>query len=241
VDQSRIRRDAKPFVVLGIDLAGSPRRPTGVCLLRGLSAHTHVAFGDDEILSVIRHARPDLVPIDAPLSLPKGRRTISDRRGEHLRDCDRELLRRGIRFFPITLGPMRMLTERGLRLKAKIRAMGYRAIECYPGAAQDVWGIPRQHRDREALLAGLKKLGVRGLTKAATSDELDAATAALVGLWALTGRGEMLGGADGIVIPGSGWARQVLGRHRGDLCGVKGAVRLSTRVRSRPEARDLET
>ena len=72
---------------------------------------------------------------------------------------------------------MRMLTERGLILKAKIRAMGYRAIECYPGAAQDVWGLPRQHQDREALLAGLKKLGVRGLTKAATSDELDAATA----------------------------------------------------------------
>lgn len=94
-----------------------------------------------------------------------------------------------------------MLTERGLALKAEIRAMGYRAIECYPGAAQDVWGVPRQHQDRKELLAGLKRLGVRGLTKAATSDELDAATAALVGRWVLLGRGEMLGGADGIAIP----------------------------------------
>jgi predicted nuclease with RNAse H fold len=94
-----------------------------------------------------------------------------------------------------------MLTERGLALKTKIRAMGYRAIECYPGAAQDVWGIPRQHRDRKELLVGLKKLGVRGLAKAATSDELDAATAALVGQWVLSGRGEMLGGEDGICIP----------------------------------------
>ena len=194
-------RHAKPFTVLGIDLAGSPRRPTGVCLLRGWSARTHVAFSDEDILNAVRQARPDLVPIDAPLSLPKGRKTIHDRAGEHFRDCDRELLRRGIRFFPITLGPMRMLTERGLTLKAKIRAMGYRAIECYPGAAQDVWGIPRQHQDRKELLAGLKKLGMRGLTNAATSDELDAATAALVGRWVLLGRGEMLGGADGIVIP----------------------------------------
>lgn len=96
---------------------------------------------------------------------------------------------------------MRMLTERGLALKAKIRAMGYRVIECYPGAAQDVWGLPRQHRNRKKLVAGLKKLGVRGLTKAVTSDEMDAVTAALVGRWALLGRGEMLGGADGIVIP----------------------------------------
>ena len=191
----------KPFVVVGIDLAGSPRRPTGLCLLRGLRAQTHVAFSDDDILNAVQQARPDLVPIDAPLSLPKGRRTIHDRSGEHFRDCDRELLRRGIRFFPVTLGPMRMLTERGLGLRAKIRAMGYRAIECYPGAAQDVWGISRQHQDRKELLAGLKKLGVRGLTKAITSDELDAATAALVGRWVLLGRGEMLGGADGIVIP----------------------------------------
>jgi len=96
---------------------------------------------------------------------------------------------------------MRMLTERGLALKARIRSMGYRAIECYPGAAQDVWGIPRQHRDRKELLAGLKKLGVRGMTKAPTSDELDAATAALVGHWALSGHGEMLGGEEGICIP----------------------------------------
>ncbi|TLY19311.1 MAG: DUF429 domain-containing protein [Nitrospirae bacterium] len=214
--------DRKPLVVLGIDLAGSPRRPTGVCLLRGLRAQTGVAFSDQDILNTVHQARPDLVPIDAPLSLPKGRRTISDRRGEHLRDCDRELLRRGIRFFPITLGPMRMLTERGLILKAKIRAMGYRAIECYPGAAQDVWGLPRQHRDREGLLAGLKKLGVRGLTHAATSDELDAATAALVGRWALSGRGEMLGGENGICIPSGRFLKKKQGDKRSRISRTGG-------------------
>jgi predicted nuclease with RNAse H fold len=136
----------KPFVVVGIDLAGSPRRPTGLCLLRGLQGRTRVAFGDEDILNTVQQARPDLVPIDAPLSLPKGRRTIHDRSGEHLRDCDCALQRRGIRFFPVTLGPMRMLTERGLALKAKIRAMGYSAIECYPGAAQDVWASPASTR-----------------------------------------------------------------------------------------------
>jgi predicted nuclease with RNAse H fold len=191
----------KPLVVLGIDLAGSPRRPTGLCLLNDLMAETHVAFSNDDILRVVLQAQPALVLIDAPLSLPKGRQTIHDRSGEHMRDCDRELLRRGIRFFPITLGPMRMLTERGLSLKKKLSAIGYRAVECYPGAAQDVWGLPRQHRDRQGLLAGLRKLDVRGLRKTATGDELDAATAALVGRWFLLDRGEMLGGKNGIVIP----------------------------------------
>jgi len=160
-----------------------------------------VAFSDDDILSTIEHAQPDLVPIDAPLSLPLGRTTIHDRAGGHFRDCDLELRQRGIRFFPITIGPMRMLTERGIALEVKIRAMGYRAVECFPGAAQDVWCIPRQHHDRKELLAGLKKLVMRGFTKAATSDDLDAATAALVGRCVLLGRGEMLGGEGGIAIP----------------------------------------
>ena len=198
-----------PLVVVGIDLAGSPKRPTGICVLRNLIAETHIMFSDDDILDFVREARPTLVPIDAPLSLPNGRRTIHDRAGEHLRECDRELLRRGIRFFPITLGPMRMLTERGLALKKHLVSLGYQAVECYPGAAQDLWRIPRQHKDRLGLLNGLRKLGLRGLKKTATSDELDAATAALVGRWSLLGQGLMLGGETGILIPAFD------GRHEG--------------------------
>ena len=200
----------KPLVVVGIDLAGSVRRPTGICILRGLRAETHLAFGDGQVLQWVSQARPDLVPIDAPLSLPEGRATIHDRSGGHFRGCDYELKRRGIRFFPITLGPMRMLTERGMALKVKIEAMGYRAVECYPGAAQDLWGIPRQHKDRAGLLAGLRDLGVKGLPEDLTGDELDAVTAALVGRWFLQKRGEMIGGDEGIAIPsghGSGKVR----------------------------------
>lgn len=188
-------------VVVGIDLAGSPHRPTGMCILRGLRAQTHIAFSDDEILGRVQEARPELVPIDAPLSLPPGRKTIHDRSGEHFRDCDRELRRRGIRFFPITLGPMRLLTERGMALMSRIKALGFRTVECYPGAAQDVWRLPRQHKDPRGLLAGLQDLGVSGLMEALTGDELDAVTAALVGRWFLSGKGEMLGGENGIVMP----------------------------------------
>lgn len=191
-------------MVVGVDLAGSPHRPTGVCILRGLRAQTHIAFADEEILTWVAQARPDLVPIDAPLSLPAGRTTIDDRSGPHFRACDLELRRRGIRFFPITLGPMRLLTQRGLLLKAKIEELGYRVVECYPGGAQDVWGLPRQHRDRQGLRRGLERLGVRGLPESLTGDELDAVTAALVGRWFLLGRGEMLGGEAGILMPARG-------------------------------------
>jgi len=201
VDKKAVMALQTQPVVVGVDLAGSPRRPTGICVLRRMKAQTRIAFTDEEILESIHKARPDVVPIDAPLSLPNGRKTIHERSGEHLRECDRELQRRKIRFFPITLGPMRMLTERGLALKEQVEKLGYRAVECYPGAAQDIWGIPRQHHDLGGLLRGLKKLGLRGLTRKMTSDELDAVTAALVGHWFLTGQGEMLGGDDGILIP----------------------------------------
>jgi len=160
-----------------------------------------VASADDQILDLLDRAKPDIVPIDAPLSLPSTRTTIRDRSGGHFRECDRELRKRGIRFFPITLGPMRMLTERGLAIKARIEGLGYRVVECYPGGAQDVWGIPRQHRDIRGLRRGLANLGVQGLTSEMTGDELDAVTAALVGRFLLLGKGEMLGGPAGIAMP----------------------------------------
>ncbi len=151
-----------PLIVVGIDLAGSPRRPTGLCVLRNLSAESRVALSDDEILDFVMEARPALVPIDAPLSLPKGRRTIHDRSGEHLREYDRALLLRGIRFPPVTLGPMRMLTERGLALKKTHMAPGYHAVEYYPRAAQDLWGNPST-TPRPTWLNGLRKLRLRSL------------------------------------------------------------------------------
>ena len=153
------------------------------------------------MLGLIRTCRPALVTIDAPLSLPPGRRSIEERSGQHLRPCDRELLQRRIRFFPITIGPMRMLTERGLKLKASIEATGCRAVECFPGGAQDVWGIPRKQHGLEGLREGLAHLGVSGLTDSMTDHELDAVTAALVGRWILDGKGEMLGGDLGIAMP----------------------------------------
>ena len=180
-------------LVLGLDLAGVPARPTGACLLRGRYARTSVLHSDEEILEFCRRERPVLVAVDAPLHLPPGRRSIDDRNGRHLRTCDEELRRRHIPFFPITLGPMRGLTVRGMRLKKRIEAMRIRVVEIYPGGAQDVWGIPRAKRDMSGLLRGLRRLGLLRLTSKATADELDAASGALVGQLYLRGKAEVLG------------------------------------------------
>lgn len=180
--------------VVGIDLAGSPKRNTGICVLEGNRVREwQTVFSDKEILEFVKKHKPKLVAIDAPLNLPPGRKTIEDRNGEHFRPCDRELLARGIRFFPITLGPMRTLTTRGISLKKKLARRNVRVIEMYPGAAQDVWKIARKQDGLNKLRKGLERLGLKGLDKKMNGDELDAITGALVGRHFLNRKAEILG------------------------------------------------
>ena len=173
------------WVVVGLDLAGSPKRPSGFCWLRRRDAETQDLYSDEEILGIIDGAKPALIAIDAPLTLPRGRHCLEDDcdcAGEnHFRECDLELRKMTIRVFPLTLGPMRMLTKRGMALASKLNKMGYTTIETYPGAAQDIWGIPRQ-KDPKGLKRGLRQFKLNGaLSKRTISvHEMDAISCALV-------------------------------------------------------------
>ena len=202
--------------VVGLDLAGVPHRTTGFCRLRNdLSVELRPLHDDAEILAAVADAAPAVVSIDAPLSLPRGRATIEDRTGPHLRACDRELLSRHIRFFPVTLGPMRTLTARGMRLATVLQELGLRSIESYPGGAQDVLGLPRKSAGVEALRRSLVSLGLTGDIGRAdvTHDELDGATSALVGRFLLDGEAEALGDpTEGLLYLPGPTARQSLPR-----------------------------
>jgi predicted nuclease with RNAse H fold len=198
---SRKRHNRK---VVGIDLAGSPKRSTGICTLKKDNiTFCTIVHTDREIIDYVEKENPALIAIDAPLNLPPGRKSIQDKNGEHFRPCDRELLRRGIRFFPITLGPMRLLTERGIHLRRALTRRGYLVVEVYPGAAQDIWHTGRKQDGLSKLCKALEKLGVKGLNKKMNGDELDAVTAALVGQLFLRGEAEVLGNfkRGAIVIP----------------------------------------
>lgn len=191
--------------VVGVDLAGVPHRPTGICFLKKMEAKTALIYSNEDILSAVDRDKPNLVTVDAPLALPPGRKSIHQRNGQHFRPCDLELRRRKIPFFPITLGPMRGLTERGIELKKEIENKGIPVVEIYPGGAQDIWGIPRAKRDLEGLRRGLGRLGIRGLPRNCSAHELDATTAALVGRHYLEGRAEIYGdfSSGAIVMPRS--------------------------------------
>lgn len=200
-------RDARS---VGIDLTGSERRPSGWCLLDGSNAVTELLSRDDEIISKTLAAHPTIVSIDSPLSIPFGRTHVRDddpTRNEFgiMRQCERELKRRGINVYPCLLPSMQRLTERGIRLAAEFRKRGVPTIECYPGAAQDIIRIPRKGAGLELLARGLSDFGLSGqfAHSAISHDELDAVTCALVGHFFLAGRFEALTGPDegDLVIP----------------------------------------
>lgn len=188
--------------VVGLDLAGVETRPTGLCILKDMKAETSLVYTDKEILKRIEEIKPKIVAIDAPLSLPAGRESIEQRTNAHLRECDKELLQRGIKFFPITLGPMRKLTNRGINLRRMLESKHFRVIEVYPGGAQDILGISRKQRGLKRLRAGLERVGVKGLNNRMSDHELDAVTCALVGKLLLEGKSVTYGTSEqAIVMP----------------------------------------
>ena len=180
--------ESRPPRIVGIDLTGSERRATGWALLDGFTATTKAIRTDEELIEETLASTPDIVSIDSPLSMPGGT-TDPEKLGESpiYRRCELALKRMGISVFWCLLPSMKTLTARGIRLATELRSRGMKVIESYPGAAQDLLGIPRKGASLQELKQGMGRIGIRGdyLTGAVCHDEVDAITSALVGLFYL--------------------------------------------------------
>jgi uncharacterized protein YprB with RNaseH-like and TPR domain/predicted nuclease with RNAse H fold len=188
--------------VVGIDLSASARRTTGWALLEGRAVESRLLKTDEEIIDATVKASPDLVSIDSPLSLPRGRDCTKDscecRRFGITREAERILRRRGVYVFPSLIRSMQSLTERGMNLKKEFEKRGLHVIESYPGAAQDILRIIRKKVSLEDLKLGLQSVGLKGefVNGRNSHDELDAITSALVGYFYLANEYEALGNED---------------------------------------------
>ena len=172
--------------VVGIDLTGSEKRPSGYAVLwEDGKVYTARVKTDDELVERIWNDHPDIISIDSPLSLPEDSTKI-------YRDCELTLKRRGIGVYWCLLPSMKALTMRGISLAARLRSAGVRVIESYPGAAQDILGIPRKNKGIQALAEALAGYGIKGDLDV-SHDELDAITSAIVGKLYLEGKYEALG------------------------------------------------
>jgi uncharacterized protein YprB with RNaseH-like and TPR domain/predicted nuclease with RNAse H fold len=190
--------------IVGIDLTGSEKRATGWALMDGPLATTKTIRTDEELLSETLAAKPDLVSIDSPLSLPHGYGAPGV---PIYRKCELALKRMGISVFWCLLPSMQTLTRRGIKLATELRKAGCKVIESYPGAAQDILGIPRKKASLDELKHGLWRAGITGefLKSPVTHDEVDAITSALVGLFYLADEYIALGTSteDYLIVPRS--------------------------------------
>ena len=191
------------FCTIGIDLVSAEDRETGFCALKGNIASTCRIKTDEEMIKLAIEAGADIVSIDSPLSIPRGRTDFFDddpARNEFgiTRECERILKRRGISSYPCLINSMQKLTRRGMLLAAKFRKLGIPVIESYPGAAQDIMAIPRKQAGLDYLVEGLKEFGISGefVHGGLSHDELDAITSAIVAHFFWVGMFEALGNED---------------------------------------------
>jgi len=185
--------------ILGIDLAGSEKRPTGVAYVEDNKILTKVVYNDDEILNLAKSFSK--IFIDAPLSLPKGRGSLEVNNGIHFRECDIKLRELKIKFFPLTLGPMRKLTKRAIKLKALLEEQNKKVFEVFPGGFYDIMKLSR--KNKEEIIKFYKNLEFELEDKEFIQDELDAIACLLTGLMHERGDSLILEGVDGaIILPG---------------------------------------
>lgn len=135
---------------VGIDLAGKPENDSGFCILTDEGSETKLLHTDTEILAAIEAAKPDIIAIDAPFWLPKT---------GNWRPAEDALMKRGFRPLSPMFPSMRMLAMRAMHIVRMLRERGYRVIEVFPRASEQILGLskePRKNQDEyDALLAAL--------------------------------------------------------------------------------------
>jgi predicted nuclease with RNAse H fold/uncharacterized protein YprB with RNaseH-like and TPR domain/dephospho-CoA kinase len=191
------------LTTVGIDLVSSEERESGYCILKGNHALTSRIKTDAEMIQQAIDAGANLVSIDSPLSIPKGRTSFFDDDPSReqfgiMRECERILKRRGINVYPCLIPSMQKLTRRGMGLAEKFRKLGITVIESYPGAAQDILAIPRKRAGLKYLADALLEFGIfdNFTERKISHDELDAITSAIVGIFFWAGKFEALGNED---------------------------------------------
>jgi len=134
--------------------------------------------------------------IDAPLSFPaKG----------NLRECEKELIRMGIRLFPSGAEFFRKVAEKGMEIASFLESRNLEVFEVYPYATRFVLdigkGVKKQKKSgREKIISDLNKY--IKIEENLNHNEIDAVISALTVSLYYKGFGRILEGADGsLLIP----------------------------------------
>jgi len=170
--------------LIGIDLAGHPERPTGWALLKEKWVAVKELYSDDEILFAAINAKPALVAIDAPLTLP-----------EHgaIRKADQEMHRRGYHVLPPLFRAMKELTLRAIHLTEELKVEKIKVIEVHPTSTRKALQMPL--KDWHKIQKIFEEMGLSNQWKKRlfSPHELDAITAAITAHLHTKGKTESIG------------------------------------------------
>jgi len=120
-------------MISGIDLAASPRRPTGIAIGEGERiVYIGEVYGDDEIVYILKSYSVTLCGIDAPLTKDENR--------------EADKLLRKYRAMSLKVPGIKKLAERGLKLKEKLEKIGIEVVEVFPTATAKILGIYRKNK-----------------------------------------------------------------------------------------------
>lgn len=179
--------------LIGIDLAGKEENPSGISILKNHEIRTDHIYSDKEIIRKSKTINPKLLAFDAPLSFPEE---------SGYRDIDSELINRGYRVLPPTLGGMKSLTERGIQLAEKLRNYNQEVIEVHPRTSGL---ILFETESREEWISKLSKSRWK-VEQELDEHEIDSIIAAVTGYLYLQGNVEKISREEGeIIIPQGEW------------------------------------
>ncbi len=131
--------------------------------------------------------------IDAPLSLPKS---------GYLRECERKLLKMGIKLFPSGAPFFKKIALRGIEIAEELRSRSIEVFEVYPYATRVILNIaPKANKRTKSGCREIEKALSRYIeVKDLNHDELDAVIAALTVKLYYDGKAELIDCEDGAIL-----------------------------------------
>lgn len=186
----------KTAIIIGLDLAAKEKNPSGFCFLKESILEVTSLKSNSEIIENIFRYKPDIVAIDAPLTL------------ELERNCDKLMKKYGA--MPLKMQSIMELALRAISIVDQIRnVIDVEIIEVFPTGTSKVLGF--YNKDFLIKLDNFKEKLNINVTKKVSRDEFDAVISALTGYLYLLGLTEKVGDNNGwIIIPNSLMKEKIL-------------------------------
>lgn len=175
-----------------MDLSSKECKLTGYALLsQNLEIIEYGHFHkNDEIITYTIRVKPNIISIDAPLSMGN----------KGFRRCERKLINAGFRVYPVTIKWMRELSLRAIYIANKLRNLGFEVIETHPTSSLRACGFKGNIKSKMEILHFICDKWNLKLNENMSRHIIDAVISALAGISYLNKKALIFEAEDGAII-----------------------------------------